>query len=48
MEKYARITGYASALAILLGALALVMSLRQGILFPHNRVQVRFPPTNVT
>jgi len=43
MEKYARITGYAAALAILLGALALVMGLRQGILFPHNRVQVRFP-----
>lgn len=43
MEKYARITGYASALAILLGALALVMGLREGVLFPHNRVQVRFP-----
>jgi phospholipid/cholesterol/gamma-HCH transport system substrate-binding protein len=43
MEKYARITGYASALAILLGALALVMSLREGVLFPHNRVRVRFP-----
>ncbi len=43
MEKYARITGYASALAILLGTLALVMGLREGVLFPHHRVQVRFP-----
>jgi phospholipid/cholesterol/gamma-HCH transport system substrate-binding protein len=43
MEKYARITGYAAALAILLGALALVMGLREGVLFPHNRVRVRFP-----
>src|SRR6185369_10245371 len=43
MEKYARIIGYASALAILLGALALVMGLREGVLFPHHRVRVRFP-----
>jgi phospholipid/cholesterol/gamma-HCH transport system substrate-binding protein len=43
MERYARITGYAAALVILLGALALVMNLREGLLFPHHRVQVRFP-----
>jgi len=43
MEKYARIVGYASALAILLAALALVMGLREGVLFPHHRVRVRFP-----
>jgi ABC-type transporter Mla subunit MlaD len=43
MERYARITGYAVAIALLAGLLLLVSGLRQGLLFPHNRVQVRFP-----
>lgn len=43
MEKYARITGYAAALAILAGCLLLVVSLREGLLLPRHRVQVRFP-----
>lgn len=43
MEKYARITGYAVVVAILLAALALVAGLREGLLFPHNRMQIRFP-----
>jgi phospholipid/cholesterol/gamma-HCH transport system substrate-binding protein len=43
MEKHARIAGYAAVLALLAGALWLVMSLREGIFFPHHRVRVRFP-----
>ena len=43
MEKYARITGYATALAILVGCLSLVAGLREGLLLPHHRMQVRFP-----
>lgn len=43
MERYARITGYAVAIVLLAALLLLVAGLRQGALFPHNRVQVRFP-----
>lgn len=42
MEKYARITGYAAAFALLLGGLALIAGMREGLLFPHYRIQVRF------
>lgn len=43
MERYARIAGYSVVLAILAGMLGMVAMLREGLLFPHNRVQVRFP-----
>jgi phospholipid/cholesterol/gamma-HCH transport system substrate-binding protein len=43
MERYARIAGYSVALAILAGMLGLVAMLQEGLLFPHNRVKVRFP-----
>jgi len=43
MERYARIAGYAVALALLAGLLSLVSMLREGLLFPHNRVRVSFP-----
>ena len=43
MERYARVTGYLVALAMLAGMLALVATLREGLLFPHNRIQVAFP-----
>ncbi|MEO6094237.1 MAG: MlaD family protein [Fibrobacteria bacterium] len=43
MERYSRIAGYAVALALLAGLLSLVSMLREGLLFPHNRVRVAFP-----
>jgi phospholipid/cholesterol/gamma-HCH transport system substrate-binding protein len=43
MERYARITGYSVALALLVGLLWLVSTLREGLLFPHNRIKVAFP-----
>jgi phospholipid/cholesterol/gamma-HCH transport system substrate-binding protein len=43
MERYARITGYSVFLAILVGSLWLVSMLREGLLFPHNRIKVAFP-----
>lgn len=43
MERYARITGYAVAMALLAGLLTLVGMLRKDLLFPHNRVRVAFP-----
>ena len=43
MEKYARVTGYLVALAMLAGLLSLVALLREDLLFPHNRVRVSFP-----
>jgi phospholipid/cholesterol/gamma-HCH transport system substrate-binding protein len=43
MERYARLAGYSVALALLLGLLWIVSLLREGVLFPHNRVKVAFP-----
>ena len=43
MEKHARLAGYSVALLLLAGLLWIVSSLREGLLFPHNRVQVAFP-----
>ncbi|MDB5105560.1 MAG: Mammalian cell entry related domain protein [Fibrobacteres bacterium] len=43
MEKYARFAGYSVALALLAGLLFIVSMLREGVLFPHNRVKVSFP-----
>ena len=43
MENTARITGYCVALALLAGMLSIIFTLREGILFPHNRVKVGFP-----
>lgn len=43
MERKARIAGYSVALGVLAGLLLLIAQLREGLLFPSNRVQVRFP-----
>ncbi len=43
LENTARITGYFVILAFLAGMLMVVLTLRQGLLFPHNRVKVNFP-----
>ncbi|HKP96201.1 MAG TPA: MlaD family protein [Fibrobacteria bacterium] len=43
MERYARLAGYSVALALLAGLLSIVSMLREGLLFPHNRVKVAFP-----
>src|SRR4051812_16187015 len=43
MENTARIAGYSVALAILAGMLSVIFILREGVLFPHNRVKVAFP-----
>jgi phospholipid/cholesterol/gamma-HCH transport system substrate-binding protein len=43
MERYSRLAGYAVALALLAGLLSMVSMLREGLLFPHNRIQVAFP-----
>lgn len=43
MERYARLAGYCVALAMLAALLFLVSMLRDGILFPHNRIRVAFP-----
>jgi phospholipid/cholesterol/gamma-HCH transport system substrate-binding protein len=43
MENTARITGYCVILAFLAGLLLVVLTLRQGLLFPHNRIKVNFP-----
>ncbi len=42
MENTHRLTGYGVALALLGSLLYLVLTLREGVLFPHHRVQVRF------
>jgi phospholipid/cholesterol/gamma-HCH transport system substrate-binding protein len=43
MENSARIAGYTLVLTILGGLLILILAVRDTILFPNNRVQVRFP-----
>jgi phospholipid/cholesterol/gamma-HCH transport system substrate-binding protein len=43
MERYSRLAGYSVALTLLAGMLWLVSMLREGVLFPHNRVKVAFP-----
>ncbi|MEO7424710.1 MAG: MlaD family protein [Fibrobacteria bacterium] len=43
MERYNRLAGYSVALALLAGMLWVVSMLREGLLFPHNRVKVAFP-----
>jgi phospholipid/cholesterol/gamma-HCH transport system substrate-binding protein len=43
MEKHARLAGYSMALVLLAGLLWIVSMLREGLLFPHNRLKVAFP-----
>ena len=43
MENSARITGYCVVLAILAGLMSVTLMLREGVLFPNNRVKVHFP-----
>jgi phospholipid/cholesterol/gamma-HCH transport system substrate-binding protein len=43
MQRYSRLAGYSVALALLAGLLWMVSMLREGVLFPHNRLKVAFP-----
>lgn len=43
MENKERWVGYGVVMALLFAALTLLFALRQGILFPHHRIQVAFP-----
>lgn len=43
MENSARIAGYSVVLATLVGILWIILIVRDGVLFPHNRVRVKFP-----
>jgi ABC-type transporter Mla subunit MlaD len=43
MQKYARLTGYSVTLTLLAALLFVTIQLREGVLFPYNRVKVRFP-----